>query len=91
MKQENKNKNTTCANKNPTKFYYKKETKQGYDKKTYKILVLNKLKVMGNSTFIYTYQAPSSKKFFLKTSKLHMAHVYLCVNYELTRNEFKLN
>jgi hypothetical protein len=36
MKQEkNKNKNTTCVNKNPTRFYYKEETKQGYDKKSY--------------------------------------------------------
>jgi len=44
----------------------KKIKKQGYDKKTYPKLVLNKLKVMGNSTSIYTYWAPSSKKFLKK-------------------------
>jgi len=55
MKQQNKNKNTTCANKNPPIFYYKEEKKQGYDKKTYKKLVLNKLKVLGNFASIYTY------------------------------------
>jgi hypothetical protein len=30
-------------------------TKQGYDKKMYPKLVLNKLEVMCNSTFIYTH------------------------------------
>jgi uncharacterized protein (UPF0333 family) len=54
MKEGKKNKNTTNANKNPTRFYCKKETKQNYDKKTYPKLVLNKPKVMENSTFIYT-------------------------------------
>ncbi len=40
-------------------FITRKEQKieQGYDKKTYSKLVLNKLKVMGNFTFIYTYWA----------------------------------
>jgi hypothetical protein len=60
---KNKNKNITCANKNPTRFYYKEETEQGYDKKSYPKLMLNKLKVMKNSTAIYTHWAPSSKKF----------------------------
>jgi hypothetical protein len=42
--------------KNPTRLYYKeKQTKQGYDKKTYSKSMLNTLKVMGDSTFIYTY------------------------------------
>jgi hypothetical protein len=43
--------------KNSTRFYYKNETKikQGCDKKTYPKLVLNRLKIMGNSTFIYTH------------------------------------
>jgi hypothetical protein len=49
-----KNNNTTIGNKNPTRFYCKKEIKQGYDKKTYPKLMLNKLKVMGNSIFIWT-------------------------------------
>jgi hypothetical protein len=40
-------------NKYPTRFYCKEETKQGYDKKTYLKLVLNKLKVMENCTYIY--------------------------------------
>jgi hypothetical protein len=53
-------------NKNPMKFYCKEEIKieQGYDKKTYPKLVLNILKVMGNSPSKYTYWAPSSRKFF---------------------------
>jgi len=59
---KNKNKNTTCANKNPTRFYYKEETKQGYDKKSYPKLTLNRLKVMRNFTFICTHWTPSSRK-----------------------------
>jgi hypothetical protein len=67
-------------NKNPTWFQYKKEikTKQGYDKKTYQKLVLNILKVMGNSTLIYTHWAPSLRKFLI--SNLHVAHAFPCVN-----------
>jgi len=67
-------------NKNSTWFYYKKEIKkkQGYDKKTYQKLVLNILKVMGNSTLIYTHWAPSSRKFLI--SNLHVAHAFPCVN-----------
>jgi len=69
MKQEKKNKDMTCANKNPTKFYYKKKTKQNNNnKKMYPKLLLNKLKVMKNPTFIYTHWTPSSKKFFKKLS-----------------------
>jgi hypothetical protein len=46
----------TC-NKIPTRFYYEKEikTKQAYDKRKPPKLGLNKLKVMGNFTLIYTY------------------------------------
>lgn len=58
----------------------KKKFKQGYDKKTYPKLVFNKLKIMRNSTFIYTPWAPNFKKFFKKL--LHVAHVHPCVNYE---------
>jgi hypothetical protein len=36
------------GNKSPTRFYYKEETKQNYDKKTYLKLMLNKLKIMSN-------------------------------------------
>jgi hypothetical protein len=70
MKQENKNKNMTRAKQESTRFYCKEETKkeQGYDKKTYPKLMLNKLKVIGNFTFIYTYWALNSKKFFKKLS-----------------------
>jgi hypothetical protein len=50
-------------NNNPTKIYYEKETKQGYDKKTYPKLVWNILNIKGNYTSIYTYWAPSSKNF----------------------------
>jgi hypothetical protein len=69
-------------NKNSKTFYYKKETKtkQGYDKKTYPKLLLNTLKVMGNSTFIYTYWAPSSKKWPM------FIHVHPCAKYEQTKN-----
>ncbi len=42
-------------NKNPTRIYYKEETKQGHDKKTYLKLMLNILKIINNFTFIYTY------------------------------------
>jgi hypothetical protein len=55
-------------NKNPKRFYCKEKIKieQGYDKNMYPKLLLNKLKVMGNSTSIYTPWAPSSKIFFEK-------------------------
>ncbi len=51
--------------KNPTRYYCKEEikTKQGYDKKTCPKLMLNKLKVMKNSTSIYTPWAPNSNFF----------------------------
>jgi len=54
-------------NNNSTRFYYKNETKieQNYDKKTYPKLVLNKLKVLKNSTSIYTHWAPSSKPIYM--------------------------
>jgi hypothetical protein len=73
VKQENKNKNMTHAKQEFARFYCKEETKtkQGYDKKTYPKLMLNILKVMGNFTFVYTYWAPSSKK-FLKKLLTHM-------------------
>jgi hypothetical protein len=49
--------------KNPTRLYCKeKKKKKNYDKKTYPKLVLNKLNVTWNSTFIYTHWALSSKK-----------------------------
>jgi hypothetical protein len=55
MKQERKKTKTQhVQNKNPIRFYCKEETEQGYDKKTYLKLVLNILKTMGNSIFIYT-------------------------------------
>jgi len=52
-------------NKNPTKVHCKQKikTKQGYDQKKNPKLVFNKLKVMKNSTSIYTHWAPSSRKF----------------------------
>jgi hypothetical protein len=52
--------------KNPTRYYCKEEikTKQGYDKKTCPKLMLNKLKVMKNSTSIYTPWAPNSNFFW---------------------------
>ncbi len=53
-------------NKNPTTFYYKEEIEQSHDKKMYPTMVLNKLKEMGNSTFIYNLWAPSLRKFLKK-------------------------
>ncbi len=44
----------------------KKKQNKVMTKKMYPKLVLNRLKVMRNSTFIYTPWAPSSKKFFKK-------------------------
>jgi hypothetical protein len=74
---------TQVPKKNPTRFYCKEKmkTKQGYDKKKYPKLVLNRLKVMGNPTSIYTHLAPSSRK-FLKKLPIYMwpmfAHVHTC-------------
>jgi len=52
---------------------------------------------MDNSTSIYTYWAPSSKK-FIKKLPTYMwpifalsAYVHPCVNHELTRSELKVN
>jgi hypothetical protein len=49
-------------------FYYKNITKieQDHDKYMYPKLVLNILKVMSDSTSIYTHWAPSSKKLLKK-------------------------
>jgi len=52
--------------------------KQGYDKKRYPKLVLNKLKVMGNFTSIYTPWAPNSKK-FLKNFLIYMWPMFIDV------------
>ncbi len=52
----------------------------------YQKLMLNRLKVMKNSTSIYTPWAPSSKKFFKKLpitrgpNSPMCAHVHPCVN-----------
>jgi hypothetical protein len=56
----------TSVNKEPTIFYCKKETEQGYDKKMYPKLELNRLKIMEISTFIYTPWAFKSRNFFKK-------------------------
>jgi hypothetical protein len=51
-----KTKTWHMQNKNPMIFYCKEiKTWQGYDKRTYPKLVLNILKIIENSTFIYTY------------------------------------
>ncbi len=56
----------TCAK--PNKFYCNIETRiqQGYDKKMYPRLLLNRLKVMRNSTSIYICWTFSLKKNFKK-------------------------
>ncbi len=90
---KNKNKNTTCVkqdsnkillqegNKNKTRLWQKKIPK----------LVLNILKVMGNSTFIYTYWAHNSNNFFKKTSNLNVAHVHSCVTHVWIKNQLWVN
>jgi hypothetical protein len=51
VKQENKNKNMTCAKQNPIRLYCREKikTQEDYDNKTYPKLVLNKQK--GNGIF----------------------------------------
>ncbi len=85
-------------NKNPIIFYCKEEMKtiQSYDKKMYRKLLLNKLKVMGSSTFIYTHWAPSSKKFFklpiyMCLCSPILVHVHPCVAHVWTMSELRFN
>jgi hypothetical protein len=85
-------------NKNSTNFYCKKEIEQGYNKKTYPRPMLNKLKVVINSTSIYNHWAPSSKNFFEKLP-IYMSpmctHVWtvseLKFNWEWTKTQLKVN
>jgi hypothetical protein len=58
-------------NKNTTRFYYKEEIEQNYDKKTYPKLVLNRLKVLNNYILIYIHWGPDSKKEFKKLQNFH--------------------
>jgi hypothetical protein len=91
---KNKNKNTTRVNKNPIGFYCKKLKKQSYDNKTYLKLMLNKLKVMRNSTSTYIPWAPCLRKYFNKLP-IYMwpifTRVHPCVNYEWTKTQLKVN
>jgi len=57
MKQKKQDKKRNMCEKNPTRFYCKEETEQGYDKKLYPKLTLNRLKVMRDFTYIYTHWA----------------------------------
>jgi len=72
-----------------------KWTWQGYGVRSFLILVLNKLKVMGNFTSIYTPWALSSKKFLKKLQStcdpcLPMCvNVHPCVNYEWINTQLK--
>jgi hypothetical protein len=79
-KQKTKTKTQQVQNKNLTRFYCKNEIRieQCCDKKIYPKLMLNILKVIRNSTSIYTLWAPSSNKFFKKTSNLHVINVHPC-------------
>ncbi len=62
---KNKDKNTINAKQelNRILLQYWNKNKKRLWKETYPKLVLNKLKVMRNSTFVYTYWAHSSRKF----------------------------
>jgi hypothetical protein len=57
--------------------------------------MLNRLKIMGNFTFIYTHHAFSSKNNFQKNSNLHVAHVWimskLIFNWEWTKTQLRVN
>lgn len=72
-------------NRNPTKFYCKE--KKSYNKKTYQKSILNRLKLMKNSTFIYTPWAPRLKK-FLKKFPIYMCPMFthVCIMSELKFN-----
>ncbi len=56
--------------------------------------MLNKLKVMGNSTFIYVHWAFNSRK-IIKKLPIYMwpmfTHVHPRVNYEYTKIELEVN
>jgi hypothetical protein len=61
------------------------KTKKYHDKDTYFKLVLNKVKITWDSTFIYTHWVPSLRKFFknfLHVTHVHsyVAHVHPCEN-----------
>jgi hypothetical protein len=57
-----------------------KWTWQGYGVRSFLILLLNKLKIMGNFTFIYTPWAFSSKKFLKKLQSTCDSCLPMCVN-----------
>ncbi len=80
------NKNKTRTNKNPIKFHYKNKQNNVTTRKCSK-LVLNKLKAMGNSTFIYTPWELSSKK-FIKELPIYKWPMFTHV---WTMNELRLN
>jgi hypothetical protein len=63
------------------RFYYKKEIKieQGYDKKMYPKLMLNRQKVIRNSTSILYLLGTDFKEASPKTFNLHVAYVHPCV------------
>jgi hypothetical protein len=71
--------------------YYKNMTTIEQD--TYPKLTINKLKVMWDSTSIYTHWAPSSKNFsknFLFTCGPCSSMWELIVNYESSKNELEI-
>ncbi len=76
--------------KNSIGFYWKNKIRieQDHNKKMYPKLMLSRLKVIGNSTPIYTFWAHGSKKyyfFFQPTCgpcSFMCAHVYPYVNYK---------
>jgi hypothetical protein len=74
--------------KNPTRFYCKNGTRieQGCDKRTYPKLVLNKLKVMWDSTYIYTHWAPSLKIPLKKLPTYKWINKYLKANWKLIKS-----
>jgi len=61
-------------------FGVRKKTIQGCEKKMYPKLVVNKLKVMGNSMFIYIDWALSSRKFSKKLPTYMWPMLPMCVH-----------
>jgi len=83
-------------NKTSIEFYCNNETrtKQGYEKKMYPKIMLNKLKVMKNVIPIYIHWAFGSKRFLKKLSTYMcpmFTHVHTCVNYEWIKTQLGMN
>jgi hypothetical protein len=68
-----------------------------WQKKTYPKLMLNELKVMGNSIFVYTHWHLIQEIFFKNFQPTcgpyspMCAHAYPCVNYDQTKTQLNVD